>query len=476
MNIIKKLICTTIGCCMCIAGFSQKNPDLQQLVNKKRFEEVIKYSEKLSAADSANTDNMYAIGQAYEGLLKYRTAYNYYKFCLAKDTMNIDMLNASARLAANIGKTNDAFVYYYRVLRQDSTNFYANFQLARLYYQVEEYDAAIFNYNRLIQQDPDNPVLWLNLGDSYAKQNSMFGIGLSIMCYKKAFQLNPENVAYGDLLINTLLRTEGKMNIIEALAVCDTALYYNPDHKKLLQDQGMTFYMNKQYTKADSVFTKLFHMGDSCFINMKYAGVSRYRNGMFMDCIAPLERTYVLDTTAIDVNLLLGSALGKTYDRKRAFELFDKAELLMQPQKEYLLQLALFRAETFAAGGNKDAAIKQYYEAYNINPKREDCLQKIAGYYWVKNMEGFKGDDASKALFIRLKIIDEFSKDKKNQSYLTHMKPQLTMFQEDMFFRGLKSYPLISPDGKKSSITAEKLTEIINSIPEKEEKKTPNQQ
>lgn len=476
MNIIKKLFCTIIGCCVCITGFSQKKPDLQQLVNKKKFEEVIKYAEKLSAADSSNFDTMFAIGQAYEGMLKYKPAYNYYKFCLAKDTTNADVLNATARIAANIGKVDEAFANYYRVIRQDSTNFYANYQLARLYYQTEQYEAAIFNYQRLIEQDKESSILWINMGDSYAKSDQMGAEAFSLFCYKCAFQLNPENAAYGNLLINTMLRTENKRTLIEAISVCDTALYYNPKNKKLLQCQGMTFYMNKQYAKADSVFTGLLLEKDSSFVNMKYAGVSRYRDGMFTNCIDLLEKTLLIDTTAVDVNLLLGSALGKTFDRKRAYVLFDKAEKHMQPEKEYQLQLAIFRGETYSADGNRDVAIKQYFKAYKINPNRKELLQKISNYYWAKNMEDYKGDDASKALFIKLTVVDAFSKDKENQQYLTHMKPQLKMFQEDMFFRGLKSYPLISPEGKKSSVTAEKLSEIINSIPDKQEKKEPNQQ
>lgn len=41
------------------------------------------------------------MGQAYEGMLKYKDAYRCYQRCLSVDTLNIDVLNAVARTTAS---------------------------------------------------------------------------------------------------------------------------------------------------------------------------------------------------------------------------------------------------------------------------------------------------------------------------------------------------------------------------------------
>lgn len=77
---------------------------LQELVNKKQFAKVIARADSLTAADSADYVTMSAIGQAYEGMLRYKEAYQCFRHCLSMDTTNVDALNAVARAAINFGK------------------------------------------------------------------------------------------------------------------------------------------------------------------------------------------------------------------------------------------------------------------------------------------------------------------------------------------------------------------------------------
>ena len=59
---------------------------LQELVDKRRYAEVMAYAATLQPADTADYATMYAIGQACEGMLKYRDAYRYYRRCLTIDS------------------------------------------------------------------------------------------------------------------------------------------------------------------------------------------------------------------------------------------------------------------------------------------------------------------------------------------------------------------------------------------------------
>ena len=59
-----------------------QNLSLQELVNRKQFPEVLARADSLTAADSASYTTMSAIGQAYEGMFRYKEAFvNGYNEC-----------------------------------------------------------------------------------------------------------------------------------------------------------------------------------------------------------------------------------------------------------------------------------------------------------------------------------------------------------------------------------------------------------
>ena len=100
-----------------------QNLSLQELVNRKQFPEVLARADSLTAADSASYTTMSAIGQAYEGMFRYKEAYTCFQYCLSMDTTNVDALNALARAAINYGKITEAKRCYGKVLESDSLNF-----------------------------------------------------------------------------------------------------------------------------------------------------------------------------------------------------------------------------------------------------------------------------------------------------------------------------------------------------------------
>lgn len=466
----KLFLCLLLLDWFSIGAYSQVT-SLQDLVYRKKYAEVIRLSQNFTAADSANYDTMFALAQAYEGLLKNKEAYRYYQYCLKKDSTDIDLLNAMGRTAGSLGQVSKALACFQKVLQADSTDFYANYQMARLYMQQGDYDAAIYNFAYLLQFDEENPSLWKNLGDCYA-MNPM-GIEGMIMSYQKAFSLNPENAIFGHLLVNTLLPL-GKDLLPQALQVCDTALFYNPDHKILLRDKAVALYMNRNYLQADSLFTLLLSREDSSYINLKYGGAARFKSGLYMDAIGLLERALELDTTSVEVNILLGATLGKTYDRKKAYELFDKAEYYMQPSKDLTFQLALYRAEVNLKDGNPVEANKFYDQAYKINPQRLDVLQKMAMLFYGRGKAEKYEDETEKqrGLYNVVTFIKAcLSKEKTEPKFMAYYKPYLNSFLEEMFFKNENKSPLLSPDGKRSYITKEELRSLIEKIPEPEERK-----
>lgn len=71
-----------------------------------------------------------------------------------------------------------------------------------------------------------------------------------------------------------------------------------------------------------------------------------------------------------------GASLGKTYDRKRAYELFDLAETNMQPKKFLVNMLTTFRGDALERDGRWPEAEKLYYAAWKEDPTQLHFLYK----------------------------------------------------------------------------------------------------
>ena len=322
MNEKCNLVTVLLLCCLIFPGNAQEF-NWQDLVNRKQYAAVIAHADSLTLADSSNYEIMNAIGQAYEGMLRYQKAYDYYRLCFSMDTTNLDILNILARTATNLGRAEDAERYFHQVLSADSSNFYANYQLARLYFQLGEYEKAVDAYEKLQAQNEDNTVLYRAIGDCYTRMEQYPS---ATTAYFQAYNLNRENAGLAVALVNSLYRMGASSPdyISEGIAICDTALFYNPGNRQLLRSKGLGLYIVKQFVQADSVYSSLLADGDSTYLTLKYGGASKYYAGLYMPSVDILDMAYEQDTTSVEVCLLLGSALGKTYDRKRAYDLFDR--------------------------------------------------------------------------------------------------------------------------------------------------------
>lgn len=451
-------------CVLPFAGQAQNEVDLGQLISNKHYSAVVDQVEHLTAIDSADFNTMYIIGQAYDGLLRYRNAYTYYTHCFNMDTTNTDMLNTLARTAINIGKGTEAERLFRKVLATDSLNFYANHQLARLYYQTGDYEKAIAQYMYLIEHNDQNSTLLAALGDCYSKQEQYFPATSS---YFLAYNYNRENAGLASNLINSMLRMGGEY-AVEALAICDTALFYNPGNRQIIRNKGMALYMNKMYAEADSLYTSLMEAGDSTYITLKYGGVSRYHAGQYLNSVEPLEAAFALDTISVDVCLILGSALGKTFDRKRAFWLLDKAEINMQPPAAYLAQLKMFRAETYSKDGQRKTAEKLYYELWKEFPDKIDFLAQIDKYYTADLSKIDNETEQQRALFIKVLYTRKAIEKGVNKEFLMFRRRTLETIYNEMFFRKEDTMTMLAPDGKKTSISILEIREIMNELPELE--------
>jgi len=451
-------------------ALAAQTADWRELIDKKQFESVISEASKLQPADTLNFQTMYLLGQAYEGLMNYREAYGYYRRSLAIDSARTDMLNTLARIATNLGRVKEAEDYYLRALAADSLNFYTNFQLARLYSQTNRNREALQYYDFLLRQYPDNVSVLRNMGDCMANMDSLYR---ALEYYTLAYQLNPENVSIATTLINTLLILYDPMfndNATLALQVCEDALSYNSDNVVLRQRKAMIYYVLKAYLSSDSIYSQLIAEGDSSLITLKYCGCARYYGRKWFDAIEPLERAFAKDTAAADVCLLLGISLGRTYDMQAAFNYFDKAEKLLQPDEYWTNMLWQFRAEMYCKNGDCDKCAAIYYRIKDDIPKgtpwMENCISCMTSNKQTKDMTE---DEKQRLLFLMSLNVNEIynkieDEGMQREAWKRYIKEQLEKFSEEIFMRNLDSYPMLSPDNKRSEISKNKLKELIERI------------
>ena len=457
-------------CFFCSTGFAQQQQEWRTLIDKKQFEQVISQAADMQAADSADFSKMYIVGQAYEGLLKYRDAYNCYSLCYELDSTRIDMINTLARIAGSLGKVKESEKFYKQVLGYDSTNFHANYQLARLYIQLGNSAEGTKYYEYLLERDPENPILLRALGDCYTLMGWLYD---AKDCYYKAYYNNVENAPLASLLINTLLGLyHPSLNdfLDVAFSVCDTAMSYHPKDISLRQKKAMIYYTKAEYLKSDSVYTSLMADSDSSFITLKYCGLSRYHTRNWYDAIEPFEKAFDKDTTAGDICIMLGISLGRTYDVMRSFEYFDKAESLMTPDEYWYNMLIQFRAEMYVKIGECDKGAELYYQLWNNSKKQISWLQRLTSCYGREKLSEMPDERKQRYLFVcflyasEVKDASEVPEDVTLSSSLLHLRSTLEKFNEEMFFRGLKSLPMTSPDNKKNTLSAEKLKELIDKL------------
>ena len=382
------------------------------------------------------------------------------------DSTSIDALNSVARTAMNLGNAPLAKSFFQKIIHTDTTHFYANLQLARLSFQEGDYESAIqkFLYLNTLDTTRINPALYANIGDCYLKIGNMSQAAIN---YFKAYNVNRENAGLASTLINVLIHLGGS-NLNDAISLCDTALYYNPESKMLMRDKGLCYYAGNKFEQADSVYTHLLSKGDSTLVTLKYAGAARYWSQHFMDAIAPLEVAYQIDSTDIETTLLLGAALGKTYDRKRAFELFNLAEKMMQPNATLVNLLTTSRGETLQRNGQLAEAEALFYSGWLNNKERLDYLARINNNY-PNSEKAYKNEEMqSKALFIKNLYLKETLSAHRNIKGASTFRIFLQSLYEDAFFRSKKELLMTAPDGKKSYLTITDLLALIKQLPEKD--------
>jgi hypothetical protein len=325
---------------------------------------------------------------------------------------------------------------------------------------------AIGYYTYLLQRDTSNPILLKAIGDCYTRMDSL---SESITYYYPAFEKDRANAPLAAVLVNNLLTLYNPyLNNYadDAASVCDTALTHHPGDRTLRRKRAMIHYLKRDYRKADSLYSALLSERDSSYITLKYGGCARYYAHNWFDAIELLEKTFEKDTMAYDVCILLASALGRTYDPQKAITYFDLAEKLMEPDEFWRSTLMKYRAETYVKTGDCRKGGTLYYRLWKDDTNNLSYLYNMQRCFALKNIPDTSEEDGQRFLFACFIYTSEAIRldYRKNFRYQDEL---FKKFEEEMFFRGVKSLPMLSPDNKKNSLSIEKMKEMRSIMQER---------
>ncbi len=273
----------------------------------------------------------------------------------------------------------------------------ANLELLRL-------DSALFYYNKAVEKNPSDHVATNKLANFYYSG-----------------QLYPE-------------------------AIETTAAYLeniNPNQKNVGQLHGMALYSNGDYKDAIKQLELNTQLGDSTYSTSYFLGMSYYASKLYYESIPWLKKAYLIK--ADDVNLLFyyGTALSRTYDRKRGIEILQEGVDMIEKQVEMLYDFDISFAHAYQTNDNHLTAIKYYKSAIKRRPDKSILLYNIAHSYDITKNYKQAIDYYERFLKTKPKDLDinkpvgKTGKDKVKMIefyyYMTSIR--ITKLKEELFFK-----------------------------------------
>ncbi len=195
----------------------------------KKYNEVIKFSNKALSLDKYNDKAFFIKGYAFKELENYDAAIKNFQQCLNNNPNNY---NANIELGSIYSKQkNDlAITYYNNAIKLDTSAINAYYNLG-LYYQNNDYlNEAISTYNVIIEIDSMFPNSYYNIGYIYLELLKV--PDMAVYNFTKAIEANPY---YKEAYFNRALCFEEVGNVMQAHKDYKKALTIDPEYESAIE-------------------------------------------------------------------------------------------------------------------------------------------------------------------------------------------------------------------------------------------------
>lgn len=246
-------------CHFIISNAQEDSKDFQlkasDAFNNKQYEQAVSWYNKSIKLDRTNTESLFWRGMTYIQLTKYKNAIADFSTVLKLIPDHRGALMNRA-IAYNITKKHvNAFADYEKLESLDSSDATMYLNRGISYMSIKNYKAAVKDFTNAIKFDPYNWNLYNKRSECY---NYLGDVDLAIMDLKRLLILKPDV-------------DQAKSN----LAFC--------------------FTLKQQYTKADSIYSKIYARNQEDPFLLNNYGFTLYKLGNSKDGLELMQRSVSLD-------------------------------------------------------------------------------------------------------------------------------------------------------------------------------------
>lgn len=349
---------------------AQTNP-ARDLMQQLRFREAIEWLEK----QPETIDNLLLKAENHEILYDYHAATSAYEKALAQDSTQLSIIIALAESYYQTGDSDKSLGYWTKALQLSPENIYLKTKKAIAHYRISDWEGTIESCREVFETD-SVPLLMRMTGDANLQ---LLRGDSALFYYAKAIEKNPSDYIATNKLANFYYSAKLYPEAIETTR--DYLENINPNQKSVSQLHGMALYSNGDYKDAIEQLELNAQLGDSTYTTSYFLGMSYYASKNYYESIPWLKKAYLIN--ANDVNLLYyyGTALSRTYDRKRGIEILQEGMDIIEKQMEMMYDFDISFANAYLAGGNHLKAIQYYKSAIKRQPDKTIILYNIASAY-----------------------------------------------------------------------------------------------
>ncbi len=201
---------------------------------------------------------------------------------------------------------------------------------------------------------------------------------LAINNYNKVIEINPNNQLILQRLTNLYIQNK---QYIEALNLCDYILDNDSTNLRFIKYKGIVSFAIKDFQMAEWCFQDLTNSGDSTSFVLKNLGISQYNLNGFDEAIENLSKAVEKNDKDFDAFFFLGLSYLKRNHIEQGLYNIEYAKQLLEPNPIILSAIYTELALFYLRIEEFEKAVNNYQTAYNNNPK-PDVIFYIANIYY----------------------------------------------------------------------------------------------
>lgn len=403
-----------VGILFCVALLATSLTQAQSLEDGKRFMYYERYKsakdvfEKLVAANSANADAAYLLGQTYLALEDVASAKSLYQRTLMANPNSPLLIAAMGHVELLEGKAQDARSRFETAVSLSQGKNVGVLNAVGFANVDAKNGDAMYAVDKLKQATTikgfKDPEVYTNMGDAYRKMGDG---GSALRSYESALAIAP-NYAKASYRIGKIYQTQGRQQEDIFMRYYNEAIAKDAAYAPVYFNLYSYFYETNVTRSAGYLDQYLSHADDDSK-NCYYRASMKFAQGLFQETITKADECIAAGGNAPYPNLygLKGYAYNRLGDSINAKSSFEAYLAKQQPEKlgpndfaTYAKILLKFPGNEALAGEMTDKAVA----ADSLESGKLEYLKGMANYYLNQKLYSQAGDWYNKIVGIKKNV------------------------------------------------------------------------